>query len=90
MRFISRSALLAFVAVCVIGVVGAASASAALPEFSPAGSVAKPVKFKGKSSLLEIKSANIRSRTLGRNHRLERSSQRIRQVAQRARFSLQE
>jgi hypothetical protein len=47
MRSISRSALLAFVALCAIGVVGAASASAALPEFSLEGKTAYPVKFSG-------------------------------------------
>jgi hypothetical protein len=65
MRFISRSALLALVALCAIGVVGAAAASAALPEFSPAGSVAKPVKFKGKSSFLEIKSGKYEAELSG-------------------------
>ncbi len=48
MRFISRRALGAFVAVCVMSVVAAASASAALPEFVPNGSASKPITFRVK------------------------------------------
>jgi hypothetical protein len=45
MRFISRSAFLALVAVCALSAVGLASASAALPAFGPSTFI--PAKFSG-------------------------------------------
>jgi hypothetical protein len=49
MRLITRSAFLALAAVCALGVVGLASASAALPEFTVKAPTKFPVAFSGSS-----------------------------------------
>jgi hypothetical protein len=54
-----RTSLLALLALLALGATASASASAALPEFSPEGTTKTPVKFSLKSSLVTIQSDNF-------------------------------
>jgi hypothetical protein len=59
MRSITKRALIAIVAVFAIAALGTSSASAALPEFSPAGAAEKPIKFTFKGGKVRLGEAGV-------------------------------